>query len=243
MKILLVNDDGYQDLGIITVRKVLEEYGDVYVSAPHDQKSGASVSIGVHKGSNFTRIDEKTIACYGSPADCVYIGLYYYGTDFDLVVSGANDGYNESYDSLFSGTVGAGIAANLFGYKVLVLSADYHDTEENIERKTRETMEFVLNNHLLDGFPFLSVNYPMKKYELGRGFKLGRIYNEPFLEKVIVNKENKLQSKRQFDYSIFNEDSDRLLTANGYYSITPLRASFEDTYNIDKFKKALDDIE
>ena len=49
MNILVVNDDGIRLRGIKELAGVLSDVADIYISAPHEQRSasGHSISIGV----------------------------------------------------------------------------------------------------------------------------------------------------------------------------------------------------
>ena len=44
MRILLVNDDGYEASGLLALKEILQSYGEVYVVAPSTGKSGAGCS-------------------------------------------------------------------------------------------------------------------------------------------------------------------------------------------------------
>ena len=176
MRILLVNDDGINGLYLKDSIRALEEFGEVLVSVPSSEKSGASISLTVYKGATYHQIDERTITVDGTPADSAFIGLRHFDS-IDLVVSGANVGPNESYDTLFSGTVGAGLAASLFSKKVIMLSADFGETR--VYEKTRQIMKFILDNHIMDICNILSVNYPFKAFPEPLGYKVGRIDSYP----------------------------------------------------------------
>ena len=237
MNFLLVNDDGIENPNILITERVLKEFGKVFVSAPLQERSGYSMGITIHHGTQVKRLDETHVACEGTPADCVYVGMNTYGEEnIDIVVSGVNVGYNEGYDSLFSGTVGAGLMGSLFGKKVLILSADYSDRDQ-VEIKTRECLKYVFDHQLLETAPVLSINYPNKKFAFGKGFKLAHIFNFPLIEKV-VEKDDLVKTERDWN-AIPLPDSDRQATKEGYYSITPLKAVYEDEAMYKILKKSM----
>lgn len=224
MKILLTNDDGISSPFLEECKNALEKYGEVFVSAPSKQKSGASVSLTIYRGVTFKKIDSHTIVVDGSPADSAVLGLDQFKDEgIDLVVSGVNQGYNESYDSLFSGTVGAGIAASLFGKKVLILSAQYE--EKRVQERTEWILDYVFKHKLLDVAPILNINYPHRKYDEIKGAKAAHIVVFPCDEKFKY--ENEWAETYRPTLST-QDESDRLITQEGYYAITPLRPSFED---------------
>ena len=123
-RILVVNDDGYDALGIILLAKHLTKYGDVTVYAPATGQSAQSQAITCFTSIKREEVFDMGYKCYkvfGKPADCVRLatGL----EDFDLVVSGINNGFNIGIDTLYSGTIGAALDANLHGISSIALSA------------------------------------------------------------------------------------------------------------------------
>jgi 5'-nucleotidase len=113
MNILITNDDGIYADGILELAKTLKELGNVYIVAPDSQKSATGHAITVHNPIMVKNIfiDEE-IKCYaisGTPADCVKLGIdgLFKDIDFDLVVSGINNGANLGTDVIYSGTVSA----------------------------------------------------------------------------------------------------------------------------------------
>ncbi|MFD1685248.1 5'/3'-nucleotidase SurE [Halobellus litoreus] len=124
--ILLTNDDGIDAPGIATLRTELTAFGDVTVVAPDANQSGVG-----RTRSHTARIREHPwgYRLSGTPADCVAYGLRGLETDFDVVVSGVNNGPNAgNYVVGRSGTVGAGIEAAFLGTPALAISA-YHSTD------------------------------------------------------------------------------------------------------------------
>lgn len=237
MKFLLVNDDGISHINLKNTKKALENFGEVYVSAPSKEMSGASISLKVYKGSDYKKIDDKTITVDGTPADCAFVGLNYFGFDtIDVVVSGTNNGHNESYDHLFSGTVGGAISGALFQKKVIALSADFYD-EDMVYEKTYKAIKYVLDNNLLDKYPILSINYPSRNFKEGKGFKAGHINTFPS-DEFFHHEDGKMKTYRKSLTKL--PKSDRYYTSNGYYSITCLKPSLEDYSLTNKLQKEID---
>ncbi|MBP5342576.1 hypothetical protein J6Y73_01470 [bacterium] len=242
MNILISNDDGYDKEGLTILKKVLSKYGDVYVSAPSTEKSGSSISLTFRDIIPYSVIDNKTIKVDGTPGDSMALGLNYFeNIKFDLCVSGINKGLNEGKDALFSGTVGAGIVSSLSGIKTICLSGDFH--ESNYEKRAEYILKYIFDNKLLDVAPFLNVNFPKSHYSYkGKGIRVGRIYNIPIEYTHLVDNGDKVFStiKRNGKKSIYPIDSDMYYSDNGYYSITPFKASFEDESKIDLLKKIIE---
>lgn len=101
MKILISNDDGIEAVGIYELVRALSEVAEVYVCAPHQQRSAASHSISFRDPIRVrrTEFDNAVMALEttGTPADCVKLGLKVLGDigiEIDMVFSGINLGGN-----------------------------------------------------------------------------------------------------------------------------------------------------
>lgn len=172
MKILLTNDDGYNSEGILLLKEKLQKYGEVTIVAPFEHMSAKSASITLMKWVKVDKIDEHTYAVHGTPTDCTSYALSELGEDFDLVVSGCNNGPNLSYDVLLSGTVGACFGAAVHRIKTVAFSSPFDDfscCKEHFE----EVLEYILNNNLLSKDYILNVNFPRGEY---KGIAIGQLY-------------------------------------------------------------------
>lgn len=131
--ILLTNDDGYEAPGIRGLAKALASFARVTVICPHRARSSCSSSLTLHE---YLRMWKRVPFCEGievltvngTTADCGKIALEYYLKDDrpDLIVSGANNGFNVGTDCLYSGTVAGimeGIYWNIPGLAVSVENA------------------------------------------------------------------------------------------------------------------------
>jgi 5'-nucleotidase len=123
MKILVSNDDGYRAEGILRLRAALADLAEVTVVAPDRNRSGASNSLTLDVPLRVTRSEPGVHFVTGTPTDCVHLavsGLFDF--DFDMVVSGVNDGPNLGDDVLYSGTVAAAIEGRFLGLPTLAVS-------------------------------------------------------------------------------------------------------------------------
>ena len=123
MKILVSNDDGYRSEGIARLRAALAEVADVTVVAPDRNRSGASNSLTLDVPLRVTQSEPGVHFVTGTPTDCVHLavsGLFDF--DFDMAVSGVNDGPNLGDDVLYSGTVAAAIEGRFLGLPTLAVS-------------------------------------------------------------------------------------------------------------------------
>ena len=123
MKILVSNDDGYRAEGIVRLRAALADLHDVTVVAPERNRSGASNSLTLDVPLRVSLAEPGVHFVSGTPTDCVHLavsGLFDF--DFDMVVSGVNDGPNLGDDVLYSGTVAAAIEGRFLGLPTLAVS-------------------------------------------------------------------------------------------------------------------------
>jgi 5'-nucleotidase len=123
MEILVSNDDGYRSEGIARLRAALATLANVTVVAPDRNRSGASNSLTLDVPLRVTQAEPGVHFVTGTPTDCVHLavsGLFDF--DFDMAVSGVNDGPNLGDDVLYSGTVAAAIEGRFLGLPTLAVS-------------------------------------------------------------------------------------------------------------------------
>ncbi|ELK46639.1 acid phosphatase [Haloferax sp. BAB-2207] len=168
LRILLTNDDGIDAPGIAAMREELTAVGDVTVVAPAENQSG----VGRARNEHAVRRDHPWgYALEGTPADCVAYALRGLDADFDIVVSGINDGPNAgNYVVGRSGTVGAGVEAAFLGTPAIAVSSYHardffcHPPEEydfsRPARVARALTERVFGTDVFDEVDLLNVNAP-----------------------------------------------------------------------------------
>ncbi len=134
LRILVVNDDGYQAPGLVALVDSLLPIGDVSVVAPYEQQSGT--------GHGITYRDAIEVYDFGNPH-----GIAWYAVDArpatvvrvalatlldslpDLVVSGINTGDNIGTNAWVSGTVAAAREAAMNGLPALAFSVNPTDPD------------------------------------------------------------------------------------------------------------------
>ena len=132
MKILLTNDDGPSGPGLLLMQKVLQEFGDLTVVCPCEERSGVGHAITylvpVHTGTAYLEDGTLVTTLTGTPADCVKFGvLELLESPPDLVVSGLNLGINAGVDLFYSGTVAAAVEGRFNG----IFSVAFSTTRAN----------------------------------------------------------------------------------------------------------------
>lgn len=136
-RVLVTNDDGVHAPGILALAAALAGAGhDVVVAAPLDDRSGSGAALGPGHASGVRTErfaldgleDVPVHGIDGPPGLCVMAAhLGAFGPRPDLVASGINLGGNTGRSILFSGTIGAALAAANFGLKGVAVSQNLGD--------------------------------------------------------------------------------------------------------------------
>jgi len=246
MRILVTNDDGIESEGLHVLSRRLTEVGDVTVFCPSTNRSGAGAAIG-HIAAGLPdviaedRYDLGGVdAAYhfdGPPALATILackGLV--GPGPDLVVSGINPGWNVGHSVHFSGTVGACVAAGVFGVPSLAVSQAAAGAGERQLWDTAADVAALLVDELvaaprsLDAPRLLNVNVPnLPPHELrGREYttlapRLPYSLDAP----TLTHKGDRLYAADFVRFAPFESPpgSDTNAVERGYVSITPLTST------------------
>ena len=128
MKILIVNDDGFDAVALPHIIRWARTLGDVTCVVPKREQSGKSQAIDYLHPVEITEVsiaeDIRVWAMDSTPADCVRFATSGLGTSYDLILSGINRGYNLGDDIAYSGTVGAINEGGRLGIPSIALSCD-----------------------------------------------------------------------------------------------------------------------
>ncbi len=129
MKILVTNDDGVEAPGLWKLAEALSDVGEIMVCAPDRDQSGIGTAMTLLEVVKARRVKKPrfesvpTFAVEGTPADCVILAAEALTPgDFDIVVSGINEGSNLGLDMLTSGTVGAAFQGYFRGIHSIAVS-------------------------------------------------------------------------------------------------------------------------
>ena len=219
MNILLVNDDGYSASGINILYELLSKEHKVVIVAPNVSNSAKSVAITLGTPIKVAKVNDYTFSCSGTPADCVAFGLSSLSTRFDLVISGINHGLNVSYDTMYSGTVGAALQALTYRIPAIAISCD--SNFEIVKKYLNDVMEFIKKNNLLSTEYLLNINFPLG--HLVEDIKLSHIYYRK--EVTYYAKDNQggyLALRNINDQNCEDEDSDVYMVHHHQVSITKI---------------------
>jgi len=122
MRLLLTNDDGIGAPGLAVLESIAAQFGEVVVAAPAEPHSGCGHQTTTNRPVRVETAGERRFCVYGSPADCVRLGLTTLTTGIDWVLAGVNDGGNLGVDVYMSGTVAAAREAAFFGLPAMAIS-------------------------------------------------------------------------------------------------------------------------
>ncbi|HQC54168.1 MAG TPA: 5'/3'-nucleotidase SurE [Clostridia bacterium] len=246
MKILIVNDDGYNCPGLVKLATILSKYHDVRVVAPHKCNSGMSAAVTFHKPIYIREVPGYPYLCYsvtGTPSDCVKIGVELFSTTRpELIISGINTDFNIGTDVFYSGTANAAIEGSLNNIPSMAISTKVIENEQ---------FNYVVDTFLKDFDYYLSLLSP--KYALNININNEYIGN---IDKVICK-----LGKRQFcdiylidpsgtdtlswtlignPIPIENDlDTDVVWLNKGYTTITPIQYNSTDIKALNLLKRRI----
>ena len=233
MNILLVNDDGYDALGIQVMKKLLSKYGRVVLFAPDGPRSAQSAALTIGRGLKVEKVSEDTFKCDGTPVDCTSFGLCSLNIKFDLVVSGCNNGYNVSYDTMYSGTVAAALESLIFGVPSMSVSAPHNSDFKAVEEHFDEVWAFIQKKKLLSDKYLLNINFPKDEV---KGIELGSLYYRKD-QNYFTKEEDGYYAYRYMQEDFSDQpDSDCYLYRHGIISIVPLSRTYFDPAILEKLK-------
>lgn len=241
MKILLTNDDGYKANGLQALKKVLAQYGTVYTVAPSEVQSGKGCALTTFRPFKAHKIDEYNYHVEGTPVDCVQFAYLILKNDFDLVVSGCNNGYNLSNDIMYSGTCGACFQALIFKKKAIAFSADYYDEPTQVINYAKMVLDYIFEHNLLSPNYYLNVNFHKDPNMSPKGIKITKVHiRHSDYEMKSYDETTDTYIIKHLHDDIFNDDNyDVSAVNNGYISITPMGITTFRDEHYDELKKKI----
>ncbi len=239
MRILLTNDDGIEAEGLKHLANFAKKLGEVCVCAPKTQQSAKSMSIEIHNTYEVKKVDIfgdiEAYSIDSTPADCVRVALLGMKKQFDLVISGINNGPNLGGDIHYSGTVAAAFEAAKSGIKAVAVSTAFQSFENAVNNLDRVFGE-IQGRRMLDFSDVLNVNFPKCGEEI-LITKMGpAIYSDEFefLEDGTIKPNLICLYNGTKNLEI---DTDAVMT--GHISITPLRCDMTDSFAYDLIRKKI----
>jgi 5'-nucleotidase len=246
--ILVSNDDGYQAKGINCLVRVLKEFGDVVVVAPHTGRSGkgcaitSEVPVKVELVSSEPGLD--IYSCTGTPCDCVKVACH----DIvprrpDLVVGGINHGDNSAVNAHYSGTMGVVLEGCMKGIPSIAFSLCSHDPDADFT-PTYDIIRRIVAKVLEKGLPkgsCLNVNFPDSPSYAGIKVcrqAMGRWVNEWESKDDPRGSNGKwLFLTGEFVVDDTDPEADRVALDNNYVTITPISIDMTDYKLLEEMKQ------
>lgn len=232
MRFLLTNDDGIYARGLSALYDELSNVADCLIVAPEIEQSAVGHAITIFRPLMVRRATKNNsflgYAVYGTPADCVKIGLKELSDKpVDMVVSGINRGANVGINVIYSGTVSAATEAAIMGVPALAVSLDTRrEADYTFAAKfvRRIVMQFV-NNPLLKNNAF-NLNIPALPEEKIKGLVVVRQGKG----NVIEHFEKRIDPRENTYYWISGEsqsagderNTDVSALAAGFITLTPI---------------------
>ncbi len=249
MKILILNDDGFDAIGLVSLVNALKDEHQLYVCAPLKQNSGMGHALtAISRKVKVERFSlEGTQSAFkvdGTPADCAIIACshLYKEIDFDLVISGINDGANLGEDVIYSGTVSAAHVAYLAGNHAIAISLfnpDYHQ-KNDFTFVCEHFKEFIKTLDYSGDYFLYNINYPH------RLSPKAVVYAEPsqvkYKDRIEIDGTDDDFTIRFYGkpYNVsLKQGNDFELLEKGYATLVPLKFSVKDDKtdsNIEKLK-------
>jgi len=232
MHILITNDDGYLAPGIEALAGELSRVAKISVVAPDRNRSGASNSLTLDMPLRVQRAEEDVwYVINGTPTDCVHLAITgLFDHDFDMVVSGVNDGANLGDDVLYSGTVAAAIEGRFLGLPTIAVSM-VPDEGRVQHFETGARVARILVDRLLaeplHRSTILNVNVPDLPFDEIQGFRATRLGYRHRAEPVVKARDPRGRKIYWVGMAGPGQDAgpgtDFHAVASGHVSVTPLQ--------------------
>ena len=202
------------------------------VVAPKYQQSAKSHALTLGVAMKLEKLEDivpgvKTYSLDASPATCTKFAFVQLDYDFDLVVSGCNNGLNMGDDIIYSGTVAGASEAAFFGKKGLAVSVEVGDMEA-LTNNFVDVFRQIINSEIFDIASTLNINIP----RVVKGLKITHQGVNTFDTEFIETKDGFLATGKSL-YGVLENKTSCDLDAyyDGYVSITPITVDRTD-YNV-----------
>ena len=250
MHILVTNDDGVAEPGLLALAKAMRQFGKVTILGPDRNWSGGGHVKTLHRPLRVreVKLEDGTTAYAsdGAPSDCVALALLgFFEEPIHLVVSGINPYANLGHDVTYSGTVTAAMEAVIFGVPGIAFSLAGSDDHQHFHFETAATaaasaVKTVLSHGLLPDL-LLNVNVPNLPADELRGYRVTRQGMRVYWAEL----DKRLDPRDRPYYwiggpmpeGIPDEGTDIGAIAEGYVSITPLHLDLTEYRRAEQLKQ------
>ena len=242
MRILLVNDDGIDAVGINVLAEEFCKDNDIFMVAPNGERSAFSHSLTISRSLTLKKVDKGNgivaYAASGTPADCVKLAVLEVMKDGapDLVISGINNGPNLGSDIMYSGTVAAASEGVFLGIPSVAISLQKWNADEKYYREAAKFLHERIDGFfkfLKSGVQCFNINYPTVMPFKGAKFtKMGVVV---YCDRFHLGENNAYTLKGEpIKHDRNDEDCDVELIKQGYCTVTPLTLDRTDYESLSK---------
>ncbi len=244
-RILITNDDGIDNPGLIALAENLSQNFQVIISAPAKNMSGSSHATNLFKGP--MKVDDiqgngkyTGFAVHGTPADAARFGIIRMknrNMPVDLVISGINPGMNIGTLSHLSGTIGAAMEAPYYDIPAIALNLDRMAIKAEGYEPALILVNRIIGKIQKNGLPkgvILNVNIPKQS----KGLKIVPMGPSMLDIQFFTKKEEGYLAEiflPKPEPDRINNDKDAFL--NGYTTITPLTIDWTAQKMLPKLKE------
>lgn len=122
MNIVITNDDGYGEPGLVALLDAVSPLGRITIVAPKTPQSSCGHRVNLKTPIKVESPSPHHYVVNGSPADCTRLAIKELAPDADWVIAGINLGANLGSDVYQSGTVAAAREAAILGVRAISIS-------------------------------------------------------------------------------------------------------------------------
>lgn len=233
--ILVVNDDGFEAKGLISMVNIAKRYGKVTVVVPDRTRSAMGHAITMNEPLRLSNYKNEDGVEYwrtnGTPVDCVKLGEKVLLRDkkIDLVLSGINHGSNSSVSLIYSGTMAAAIEATFDNIPAIGISL--LDYSLNADFEAAEYFgNIIVEKALEKGIPervCLNVNVPKLSISEIKGIKVTRqcdgTWHEDLEERTDLFGRKYYWLSGYLEHNEFEQDTCEWALHNSYVSVQPVQ--------------------
>ena len=235
--ILVTNDDGIEAPGLWKLAEVMAEFGRVMVVAPASEASGSGTMVTYRSDLQVQPVPEripgvKAYKVFGTPADCVLIGLRRLKEGWiSVIAAGINPGVNLGVDFFLSGTCGAALMGAFRNVTSIAISQELELSEDGVGEPqwgAAQAATRLLARGIEDGLvpegAFLNVNVPARPLEEIEGVAITRVAPGGYvhLSETGDGIHERLERELVVDTRHAHPGTDIRAVLDGYVSISPL---------------------
>ena len=163
VKIVVTNDDGYDQPGLTALKDAVRPLGEVIVVAPACPQSNVGHQVTLREPIRVDRPAVNTYVVHATPADCSRLAVKTLVPDVDWIIAGINPGANLGSDVYQSGTVAAAREAAILGIPAIAVS-QYIARDWTIDWPTAQSQAArclaAIVEQPLDAGQFWNINLP-----------------------------------------------------------------------------------